>query len=176
MMCHIQSHSNKKRQFIIAFIFFCGISMVFAQEYEKAVGLRGGLTSGITYKKFLNDIKAMEAIISFRDNGLQVTALREYHQISFLEYGDGFYFIQGYGGHLGFLFADEFNFLFTTVEYQEKRFSPVLGIDGYIGIEYRVQDIPVIGGIDYKPFMEFSLRNPFRLVSWDFAFYIKYTF
>jgi len=90
LMGNTQSRARKKRQFLLAFIFLCGFSLVFAKEYEKAVGLRGGLTSKITYKKFLNDIKAMEAMISFRVNGLHINTLRKYHQITFLEFEMGF--------------------------------------------------------------------------------------
>ena len=89
-MGNTQSRARKKRQFLLAFIFLCGFSLVFAKEYEKAVGLRGGLTSKITYKKFLNDIKAMEAMISFRVNGPHINALRKHHQITFLEFEMGF--------------------------------------------------------------------------------------
>lgn len=165
-----------KHGLLILLIFICLPLTSSGQKYNRSAGLRGGLTSGFTYKKFLNQEKAMEAILSFREAGVQLTALREYHEITLLEYSDNFFFMQGYGGHIGFLYTDRYDFLFTKTQYPSKKVTPVIGMDAYLGLEYRIEEFPLVGGIDFKPFIEFSLRDPFSIRMIDFAFFIKYTF
>ena len=145
----------------------------YAQDYYQAVGLRGGVTSGITYKKFLNEMKAMEAILSFKRGGVQLTAVREYHDLTLYKFSDNFYLMKGYGGHVGFYYDEPRSFLkFRFFDENERMFAPVIGLDAYVGLEYRPDQLPVVLGIDYKPFFEFSFV-PFSLNLWDTAFYIK---
>ena len=44
---------------------------VAAQEHRNAIGLRGGFSSGVTYRIFVNDFNAFEGWLGFRDNGMQ---------------------------------------------------------------------------------------------------------
>ncbi|MFC2137535.1 hypothetical protein ACFLTE_05105 [Bacteroidota bacterium] len=165
------------RKLLLILIIFILSFNIYSQEYYQSVGARGSITSGITYKKFLNEMKAMEAIMSFRKSGIQVTALRQYHELTLYKHSDNYYFIHGYGGHVGFIYAhkDEF-LLFNRVLKEDGRgFAPVVGLDAYLGLEYRMDQLPFIIGFDYKPFIEFSLL-PFKMNLWDFSFFIKYTF
>ncbi len=166
----------RKLLLILLFLIFIFSSM-YSQEYIQAIGLRGGYTSGVTYKKFLDEMKSMEAIMSFRKNGLQMTVLRQYHDINIYNKYDKFYFINGYGGHIGFIYAhkDEFLFFDRILKKEGRAFAPVIGIDAYLALEYRVDNLPFTLGLDYKPFIEFSLL-PFKMNLWDFSFFIKYTF
>jgi len=159
---------------LITLIISCNI---YTQEYYQSIGFRGSITSGITYKKFLNEMKAMEAIMSFRKNGIQLTALRQYHELTLYKHSDNFYFIHGYGGHIGFIYdhKDEFLFFKKILKEEGRGFAPVVGLDAYLGIEYRMDEFPFTIGFDYKPFIEFSLL-PFKMNLWDFSFSIKYTF
>lgn len=149
----------------------------FSQDYYQSVGFRAGFTSGITYKKFLNEMKAMEAIISFRKNGLQITALRQYHEMALTQFSDNIFVMHGYGGHIGFLYAekDEFLFFSRVIKEDSRGVAPVIGLDAYFGFEYRMYELPFTIGIDYKPYIEFSLL-PFKMNIWDIGFYAKYTF
>jgi len=147
-----------------------------AQEYSRAAGLRGGLSSGLTYRQHLAPELAYEGLLSFRKGGLQCTILREYIQPAIFEFSEDFYFAYGYGGHVGYNFTDHYVIMFHEYNYYEKRFSPLIGIDGYIGLEYRIPVIPLQVGIDLKPFFEFSLFEIFRFAPWDLAFNIKYLF
>jgi len=147
-----------------------------AQNYFRAAGIRGGFSSGFTYRHHLEPELAYEGLLSFRKGGMQLTALREHIQPSLFEFSEDFFFIYGYGGHLGFNYTDNYGFMFHEYYYYEKRFSPLIGIDGYLGIEYHIPTIPVQAGFDVKPFFEFSLFEFFRIVPWDFAFSIKYIF
>lgn len=74
----------------------------FSQEYEKSLGLRFGVTTGLTYKKFLDKSRAMEATLSTRQQGFQLTAIRMSHELSLYQYSQHIYFMYGYGGHIGY--------------------------------------------------------------------------
>lgn len=149
---------------------------VSAQDNSRAVGLRGGLSSGFTYRQYLDPEIAYEGLLSFRQGGMQFTVSREIIQPAMFEFSEDFFFIYGYGGHIGFNYTDNYNIMFHEYIYYEKRFSPLIGIDGYVGLEYHIPVIPIHVGIDLKPFFEFSLYEIFRLVPWDFGFTIKYVF
>lgn len=148
----------------------------FSQEYSKAIGFRGGGWPGISYKKFLTPDEAVEGIVSFNNNGIQFFGLREYHKPVFLEYSENLYFYYGHGAHLGYTTNDYQDKLLNSVSRVLHSFSPLVGIDGILGIEYRSPKYPIILAIDYKPFVEFSFSRLIRMVTWDFAFSCKFTF
>lgn len=147
-----------------------------AQDYFRAAGIRGGLSSGFTYRQHLDPEIAYEGLISFRKGGLQLTALRQKIQPALFEFSEDFYFIYGFGGHVGFNYTDHYYFMFHEYNYSERRFSPLIGLDGFLGLEYRIPGIPLQAGLDVKPFFEFSIFEFFRIVPWDFAFTVKYVF
>lgn len=147
-----------------------------AQDFMRSAGVRGGLTSGISYRGYLNPELAYEGLISFRDNGLQFTLLRQHFEPALWHLSDGFFITYGYGGHAGFTNSQTHRHLYKTVHRPDKKFSPLLGMDGYAGIEYHFPGIPVQIGLDYKPFLEFSLYQYFRMSAWDVAFTLKYKF
>jgi hypothetical protein len=77
---------------------------------------------------------------------------------------------------MGFTNSQSYEHLFRTVYNPDRKFSPLLGLDGYLGMEYHFPGIPVQVGIDYKPFFEFSLYQYFQMSAWDLAFTLKYKF
>jgi hypothetical protein len=147
-----------------------------AQNYFRAAGIRGGLSSGFTYRQHLDPELAYEGLLSFRRGGLQLTALRQHIQPALFEFSEDFYFLYGFGGHLGFNYTDNYFFMFHEYNYSQKRFSPLVGMDGYLGLEYHISAVPIQIGLDLKPFFEFSIFEFFRIVPWDCAFSVKYTF
>lgn len=165
----------KRLCFIILFSIITLV--IYSQEYMQALGVRGGITSGLTYKKFLNQMKSMEAILSFKNRGMQVTALRQLHELTLFEFSDKFYFMKGYGIHGGYYYKEPSAFLkFKYFDTENRIFSPIFGLDGYLGLEYRFDNVPLVIGLDYKPFFEFSIIKPFDMNIWDTAFYLKYVF
>ncbi|MFC2115289.1 hypothetical protein ACFLTU_02350 [Bacteroidota bacterium] len=146
------------------------------QDFMRSVGIRGGLTSGFSYRGYLNPELAYEGLLSFRSNGLQFTVLRQHFEPALWQISDGFFMTYGYGGHIGFTNTHTYNQLFKTVHYSGNKFSPLIGLDGYLGIEYHFPGIPVLMGLDYKPFFEMSLREYFQMSAWDVAFTLKYKF
>ena len=146
------------------------------QDFMRSAGIRGGLTSGLSYRGYLNPELAYEGLMSFRGNGLQFTILRQHFEPTLWHISNGFFATYGYGGHLGFTNSYTHEHLFRTVHRSDKKFSPLVGLDGYLGIEYHFPGIPVQVGLDYKPFFEISLRQYFQMSAWDVAFTLKYKF
>jgi hypothetical protein len=159
--------------FIIAWVPF----LVSAQPYEREAGLRGGLSAGISFRQYLHEQLSYEALLSFRNTGMQLTVLRQVHQYALEDFFDNMFFVHGFGAHAGYNFTDRYrSSLGRDVYYSYRRISPLIGVDGYAGIEYRFESIPLSIGLDYKPFFEFSFYQFFRLQIWDFAFSAKYRF
>lgn len=152
--------------------------LCFSQNFTREAGIRGGVTSGIVYRQFLNEYLSYQGILSFRKNGIQFTLLRQIHEVNpALNLNADFRFLYGYGGHAGIFYSDKYHpFGFKEFYYPERKLSPLIGIDAYAGLEYHLDTYPIVFGVDYKPFFEFSLYQFFRLQIWDLAFNIRYKF
>ena len=152
----------------------------FSQVYEKQVGLRLGVTPGITGKIIKNDRAAIEGILGFRNGGLQMYALLEsYHPIIKTNTQRWMMYFGG-GGHLGYLNGYNRVRRWSNTSgyyYEEQRVAgPVIGLDGVIGSEYTFHNVPITLAVEFKPFFELQNFNKFRVNFWDFGFGIKYSF
>jgi hypothetical protein len=166
-----------KFHFIILFL-FVSIS-VSGQSLRNAAGLRGGISSGITYQHFYSSMDDLKLLLSFRDNGMQITGLMEHYEPVMINYQDQFFMYYGAGVHFGYTRksrsdCDNYSNIQQNQYYGLTR--PVLGANAIIGIEYRIESVPVTFGFDYKPFFEFFGNRFFRLALGDFAFTMKYQF
>ena len=148
-----------------------------AQECNNVIGFRGGESWGFTYRICTDDVNAVEALLSFRDGGMQFTAMKEIFMPVLLKYSDHFFLYKGYGGHLGY---SRWNYKNKYYEHgfrgRYMKASPLLGIDGVAGLEYRLFKYPFTAGLEFKPFAEFGGRRFFRLNLWDFGLTVKYNF
>ena len=114
-----------------------------AQDYNNAIGIRGGLFSGLTLKHFIGDRAALEALLETRWSGLGVTGLYEIHANAFDVDRLNWYY--GGGAHIGFYNGSNTKWGTANTSYS------VIGIDGILGIEYNIPDIPINISLDYKP-------------------------
>lgn len=116
-----------------------------SQSYKSALGLRvssEGFT-GFNYKYFKSDTKAIDAILSTKfDNGMTLTVLYELHAP--VVGAQGLFWYYGLGGHVG---------AYGRNENSEFHF----GIDGVLGLEYVIKEIPFAISLDYIP--SFNIRN-----------------
>ena len=147
---------------------FCGISLVlllsgpdlFAQRtYETAIGVRVGGTSGFTIKHYFKPTVTFEGIVGGFANGFSVTGLIEKNLPAFNEKGLSWYY--GGGGHLAGYNGRStyYNRFGREVDYRERN-DIGFGINGIIGLEYRLPDnVPVAFSVDLKPFIEFSTQG-----------------
>ncbi|MFP4059826.1 MAG: hypothetical protein ACLFUC_05030 [Bacteroidales bacterium] len=165
---------NLKLLFVLLIIFLQ--TELSAQYYTRSIGLRGGETSGFMYRHMNNELSATGILLSFKKDGVQLTLLREFFNEGRFTISELLYISTGYGAHVGFSHDDDFRFFYHSFKSDKKIFSPVVGIDGYIALEYRMHEIPIIIGFDYKPYFEFSTHRFFKINIWDTAFSLRYRF
>ena len=142
--------------------------------YTTGIGLRGGgYSSGLTIKHFLGSGKgvAIEGLVTteYLARGARLTLLGEKH----VGVADvkGLQFYYGAGFHAGayqgrYYFADtryyykgrkKDDYLLITNRngyYYDDNTYLAIGADLILGIEYKLQDLPFVVGVDYKPFFE----------------------
>ena len=155
-----------------AFKYFLGLSIVFtlsselvkAQStslnslsfdeatYQTAVGVRVGETTAITFKNNFKPATALELQLGFWNHGFNTTLLIEKHVPAFNESGLQWYY--GAGAHASF-----YNHYHWAKHYENgKRYYTTneigIGIDGVIGIEYKIPQIPFAISLDFIPYVE----------------------
>jgi hypothetical protein len=136
-----------KRIVITLGFIVCFTGLVKAQEYKTALGIRAGLSSGLTIKHFKSRSAAFEGLLTTRWAGFDFTGLYEVHNRAFdVDHLNWYY---GGGAHIGFYNGDNVTWGRAGAGYT------VIGIDGIIGIEYTFSEIPINLGIDWKPAINF---------------------
>lgn len=149
-----------------------------AQQYRQAVGIRGGVSSGIEYRAYASEFISYKALISTRHRGIQLTALKEFHQYGLFDFSNELVFIYGFGAHIGY---EKWNAYdpedeLHTPYYYESKTGPIVGLDGLAAVEYTFVNVPITLGVEAKPFFNLFGRNFFQLHPLDFAFTLKYIF
>ena len=147
-----------------------------AQYQKKEVGIRLGYTSGIAFRVNLTEDLSYEGQVGYRDKGAIFTIIRQNHMEIGMDRFGNWDFIYGMGAHTGFYFTDSYKIFFKEVYFGREIFTPVIGFNGYVGVEYSLVDTPVSFGVSYQPFMEISLKQLFGVNFWDFGFSVKYRF
>jgi hypothetical protein len=120
------------------------------QNYNSGIGLRGGVSQGLTFKTFTNDNAAFEGILHTRWQGIMVTGLYEIHK-NFPD-ARGLSWFYGFGGHLGTW--DDRNGKNPPWADNGDNYT-VLGADLIIGLDYLIPNSPVNLSLDYKPAFNF---------------------
>lgn len=151
----------------------------FSQGPNKAIGIRGGLSSGFEYRVFTDDLNSYKVLLSTRKQGIQLTGLKEFHIPDVFDIQEDFSLVYGFGAHAGFEtwnvdYYDEvypFGYL-----YVKRKSGPIAGLDALAAIEYTIPQIPLVVGVEVKPYFNLFGRNFFQLQPFDFAFTVKYTF
>ena len=148
----------------------------FPQFYVKEVGIRGGYTAGFTFRVNIEETLSYEAQVSYRNNGAIFTVIRQRHQEIGMDKHGNWEFYYGFGPHVGFYLTDSYRILFREIYFGRELFTPVFGMDGYLGIEYQLVNAPVSFGCSFKPYMELSLKKLFGINFWDFGLSVRYRF
>ncbi|MDA3819536.1 MAG: hypothetical protein PF590_03590 [Candidatus Delongbacteria bacterium] len=152
--------------FMLAFV----VSFSVQAQYKAAIGLRGGLSQGITYKQMMGGGSAFEFIGATRWQGINLTVL--YERQNSLGGVEGLYYFYGFGGHIGFW--DTAYLPHGWYEDDESGSKMVIGGDAILGIEYCIPTVPISISVDWKPAFNFIGYSGF----WgdNGAFSIRYTF
>lgn len=118
----------------------------YTSPYKKALGVKM-YPSAISYKQFIRSNKAIETVGYFTLDGFFATVMYEkYTPITDVE---NLSWYVGYGGHLG-LWSDEW-----------KKNNPshsagiALGVDGILGLDYKIKNAPLNFSIDWQPSFNF---------------------
>lgn len=119
-------------------------------EYRTAIGLRAGGTSGLTFKHFSSSHNAFEGILSFWNRGIGFTGLFEKHSHTGAR---GLKVYYGAGAHAAFYNRNGY-YRYYDGYYYTYDAGVSLGIDGIVGIEYKIPPIPIAISLDLKPFMD----------------------
>ena len=157
-------------------IFLCLSTTAFSQMERKEVGLRGGYTGGFTFRVNIQENLSYEAQIGYRDQGGIFSVIRQQHHDLGMDRMGNWKMLYGFGAHAGFYFTNSYRILFREVYFGRDLFTPVIGMDGYVGFEYQLVDTPVSFGVDFHPYMEISLKQLFGINLWDFGINVKYRF
>lgn len=157
-------------------LLLCLSPAAFSQFYNKEVGLRGGYSSGITFRVNLQEDLSYEGQLNYRDKGGVFTLYRQLHHEIGMDRMGNWELIYGFGMHGGFYFTDSYRILYRTIYFGKEVFTPVLGVDGYLGIDYKLVDLPMSFGASFQPYMELSLKQVFGINMWDFGFHVRYMF
>ena len=133
--------------------------------YQKAIGVKM-YPSAISYKSFLTDTKAIEALGYFTLDGFRATVLIE--KYSPFANTDQLSWYIGYGGHLG-LWSEEW-----------KKNNPThdagiaLGVDGVLGLDYKIKNAPLNLSLDWQ--QSFNIVGSSYFESGWAGLGIRYTF
>ena len=142
---------------LIVSIVFVSSSTAMAQDYKTALGIRissvdAVVNNSITFKQFLSERWAAEGLLSFSDP-VAIGALLEKHHPLF---DDNFTWLLGGGAYVAF--GGDYNW----------------GLQGIVGLDYRIRSIPFNIGIDWKPELNiaqiFALKPAVVAVSARFVF------
>ncbi len=163
-----------KKLIILVLIIVEAISLG-AQDFKQAVGLRCGLTPGFEYRIYTDDANSFRFLLSSRNNGIQLHALKEFHQFDLFSFSDQLIFIYGLGIHAGYVQYNTERFYYNT-HYYENTAALIAGLDGLAGVEYNFLKIPVSVGMEVKPYFDLFGQQLFHIQPFDFALTIKYLF
>jgi hypothetical protein len=144
------------------FIFFAShaqSSSAQSSSYTTALGVKIWDGGGITLKHFFDDRNAGELIGYFWYRGVRFTGLYEIH--GNINDVSGLKWYIGPGAHVGF-YNDKYGG------------GGFVGVDGVIGLDYKINSAPINLSLDWQPSLEFGAARGFT-GSWG-GLGIRYTF
>jgi hypothetical protein len=162
----------KKTTILIIAFLSLGLSSAIAQKnFNKALGLRFGLPTGITFKGSVSKTDALEGILHFNENYLGFTGLYERHgKLGAIPEISVFY-----GAGLGIATYNRNNHNYNN----HNGSSISLGFDMILGIDYTFESIPINLSLDIKPtiiLLEDSYSHNFGDIYPEAALSARYCF
>jgi len=130
------------KKFLLLILLYSVTTFTFAQNYETAVGIKGGFPGygSLNLKHYLGASTAIEGSIGGGANTLWLQGLYE------LNYSlqDGFNWYFGGGLNLGF-------YSYKNQITNDRISNMLVGINGIVGIEYTFEDFPLNVALDTGP-------------------------
>lgn len=166
---------------LLLIVMLLGMNPLQAQDYKTSLGLRIGPYYGVTFKHFVEDTRAIEAILVTRRGGVGLTGLYEIHTPAFKverlkAYG-------GIGGHVNVFNRYDSEFWGWDRIYPGDRVGGIelgdenimnLGLDMILGLEYTFTGLPFNLSLDWKPAI--NLIGNYGLSADQFAVSFRFIF
>jgi hypothetical protein len=127
-------------------------------DYSFAVGVKM-LPGSMSLKKGISDTHYLEGLVAFWFKGFRATLLYEIHNP--INNVEGLRWYYGFGPHLGFYSSKYYNG------------NTLVGIDGVIGLDYKIKGVPFNISLDWQPSFEFGDGSGFD--GWG-GLGVRYTF
>ncbi|MEO5891003.1 MAG: hypothetical protein ABIQ31_12160 [Ferruginibacter sp.] len=145
-----------------------------SSTYTSALGIKlypGTGGAAVTFKHFLKESAAVEALGSVWDRGTRVTGLYEFHWD--IKDVAGLKWYVGPGAHFGLYKNSRY---ITNNGIREDGSYAAFGVDGVIGADYKFNKIPLNLSADWQPSFEFG-GNRYNGFGGDFGgISARYTF
>lgn len=142
-------NAMKRLVVVCMFVFAFAYAQEAQAQYTTGIGLRAGVSNGLTVKHFISNDAALEGILHTRWGGFVITGLYEVHKdISDVK---GLMWFFGGGAHLG-----SWNAGSNRPWGDRNRSETVVGLSGIIGLDYAFADVPIGLSLDWKPTFNFS--------------------
>lgn len=139
-------------------------SQALGTDYRTAIGVKVW-PGAITVKHFIKDDAALEGLLSFWNYGFRVTGLYEWH--GDINGAPGLKWYIGPGAHIGF-YDDDYKHA-----YPDRDAGIDLGVDGVIGLDYKIKNAPINLSLDWQPSFTIVSHPEFR--SWG-GLGVRFTF
>ncbi len=133
--------------------------------YTTALGLKM-YPGALSVKHFIANNKAVEGLAFISQDGFRLTGLYEIHND--LSSVEGLKWYVGGGAHMG-IWSDQWK-----VQYPERNGSVSIGVDGVLGLDYKIKGAPLNISFDWQPSFNFIGYNYFES-AWG-GLGIRYTF
>lgn len=133
-----------------------------AQNYDRSIGLRLGTTIGASYKSYLSQQKAVEAILDLDifDKDLMKLNVTGLYEFVFETDAEGLNFYAGPGISAGIYLGDSNGLM--------------LAINGVAGVEYKFPNTPVSISLDWNPKVQIITNAGFKPAG--FGLTLRYEF
>lgn len=140
---------------LFSVLFSLFIASSFGQDYERAAGLRLGAAPGITYRQMLGTNFSAEVMLLRQNHGSVAVLLFGKHRPVLLFDEINMNLVYGAGAHIGMGFENRWNYDPYEPEYHNVRNNRLrLGVDAYVSLEYKMDDLPLLFSLDCKPYLE----------------------
>jgi hypothetical protein len=147
-----------------------------AQHYTRDGGIRIGDSFTATIRQHSDDEQALEGLLYIGRGGMTITILKEYFKPALSQISGNLFFMYGFGAHVGYRNMDHYEVFNRTYRLDEWRFTPLLGIDGLVGVEYRFPEFPALISLDMRPYFEYSTIQIFSIYLQSIGISFKYRF
>ena len=138
---------------------------LYATPYKHALGVKM-YPSAISYKQFYRTNKALEILGYFTLDGFRTTAMVEKYMP--IDGNENLTWYVGYGAHLG-LWSEEWK-----KNNPNHRAGIALGVDGILGMDYKIKNAPLEISVDWQPSFNFVGASYFES-GWA-GIGVRYTF